>query len=449
MEMPEVLEESNVYLAELERIEREAASPQRSWLAPLRRAALTCFEELGFPTIRDEEWRFTNIAPIASTPFAPARACKASFDGATLARLCADGLGYCSLVFVNGLFDAARSRTGDLPAGTVVCSLAEAVGTKRELVREHLGHYAAYKEQALTALNTALWEDGAFIYVPRGTVVTMPIHLVFVSTGSEEPVMAHPRNLVLAGATAEVTVIERYVGLGRGTYWTNGVTELVAEDGANVDHYKVVEEADDGYHTATTQIWQGRSSQLRSHTITLDGALVRNDLNAVLGGEGADCILNGSYMVSGATHVDNHLRVEHAQAHCNSWEYFKGILDGAAKGVFTGRIIVRKGAQKTDAKQTNMSLLLSPTAQVESKPQLEIFADDVKCTHGATIGQVSDEALFYLRTRGMDEKAARGLLVYAFVAENIEKIRVPALRRQIEAWMQARLGGGLTFKEAV
>ena len=292
-------------------------------------------------------------------------------------------------------------------------------------------------------------EDGAFVYVPKGKVVVEPIHLLFLTTASERALVTHPRNLIVAEPSSQVTVVETYAGLGDGVYFTNAVTEIIARENSVIDHYKIVREGGAAFHMATLQLHQERSSTVDAHTVCLGGILVRNDINTVLDGEGCECTLNGLYLVIGKEHVDNHLVVDHASPHCNSREFFKGILDGHGRGVFSGRIIVRKDAQKTDAKQTNRSLLLSQDARVESKPQLEILANDVKCTHGATIGQVSEEALFYLRSRGLSKEAARSLLVFAFAGECLDRVRIKPLRAQLETLLLARLPQGNLLREAV
>ena len=291
-------------------------------------------------------------------------------------------------------------------------------------------------------------EDGAYVHIPKGVYLEQPIHLVFVSTADAGPVVSHPRNLIVAETGSQATIIESYLGLGDGVYFTNAVTEIVVGENAVIDHYKVGREAQQAYHVGTTQIYQDRSSNASSHAVTIGGAIVRNDINTLLDGEGAQCTLNGLYLVSGRQHVDNHLRVEHAKPHCDSREFFKGVLDGHGKAVFTGRIIVRKDAQKTDAKQTNMNLLLSKHAQVDTKPQLEIFADDVKCTHGATIGQIDENAMFYLRSRGLSEPAARSLLVFAFASEAIDRIRPQLLRAQLRQMLFDRLPEGHRLQDA-
>ncbi|NUQ50046.1 MAG: Fe-S cluster assembly protein SufD, partial [Phycisphaerae bacterium] len=333
------------------------------------------------------------------------------------------------------------------PAGAVVLSLAEAIERHAGLVEPRLGRLVDYEDRSPAALNTALFRDGAFVHVGRGRVLERPIELVFVSTGDGGPSACFPRNLVIAEEGAQATIVERYVGLGEVATFTSTVTELIAGDGAVVDHYRIQAEPGHAFHYSLNRVQTGRSANVRSGTFTFGGRLVRNDAHATLEGEGGDCTLNGLFVTRGQQHVDSHLRVEHAAPRCHSWEYYKGILDERSSGVFTGRIYVHPGAQKTDAKQTNKNLLLSREARIDTKPQLEIFADDVKCTHGATIGQLDADAVFYLRSRGIAEAAARSLLVYAFAAESLDAIRVAPLRRQMLAMLLDRLPQGELFKE--
>jgi Fe-S cluster assembly protein SufD len=280
-------------------------------------------------------------------------------------------------------------------------------------------------------------------------VVEQPINLVLVGRPAADPIAFFPRNLIVSGESSQVTVVEQYVTVGEGAYLTAPVTEIVAEDNAVVDHYKLQRESTEAFHMATFQLQLGRDSNVSSHSISWGGGLVRNDVNAVLDGQGGEATLNGLYMVEGNQLVDNHMRVDHVAAHCDSHELYKGILEGKARAVFNGRIYVHRGAQKTDAKQTNRNLLISPDAICNSNPQLEIFADDVKCTHGSTVGQLDETAIFYLRSRGIGEEAARSLLTYAFAADIVERIKVGAVRRDLEEFLFRRLPKGDIVRQAV
>ncbi len=437
------------YVTQFERLEKAAESGQPGWLLDIRRSAIARFAELGFPTLRDEEWQYTNVGPIAESTFEPALSAD---DAVTMDGIDPFLIGSetaCRLVFINGHFAPGLSSTGGIPSGVQVVSLAEALRADSPALEPHLGRFADYDAHPFVALNTAMMQDGAFIHVQKNAIIEEPIHLLYLTSSPNRATVTYPRNLIVLESCSQATVVESYGGLIGPEYFTNAVTEIVAKENATLDHYRIGRETDGGYHIGTSQHHLGRSSTITSHTITLGGKLVRNDINAVLGGEGCECTLNGLYMVDGTRHVDNHLIVEHASAHCDSREFFKGVLDGRGKGIFSGLIIVRKGAQQTDAKQTNQSLLLSEEAQVESKPQLEIFADDVKCTHGATIGQVSAEALFYLRTRGMSEAAARSMLVYAFARESLERVRIETLRSRLNDLLFQRLPQGELLREAV
>lgn len=434
------------YLVEFETLEKDLASgPER--LRQLRHQAIDRFATLGFPTLKMEEWRFTNVAPIARTEFnlAPER------GGIVLGDLApyryADSI---QLTVVNGHLVPEFSDLRCLPEGVIVCSMAESLASHAEKIDEYLGKYAGFENHAFVALNTALFRDGVFVSVPKGVVVERPINLVNIArpTG-DQPVAMFPRNLFVASESSQVTLVEQFATVGEGPYLTSPVTEIVVEDNATVDHYKLQRESSDAFHMATFQIHLGRDGNFSSHSISWGGGLVRNDVNAVLDGEGSEATLNGLYMVEGNQLVDNHMRVDHAQAHCDSHELYKGILEGKSRAVFNGRIYVHEGAQKTDAKQTNRNLLISRDAVCNSNPQLEIFADDVKCTHGSTVGQLDDLAVFYLRSRGIGEEAARSLLTYAFAADIVERIKVQPVRQDLEEFLFRRLPKGDIVRQAV
>jgi Fe-S cluster assembly protein SufD len=428
--MPELMDEKDVYLESFAASGKARRPGEPAWLHELHSTAIDRFAERGFPTLRDEEWRFTNLTPLLKVPFQPAAT--ATRSAADLDRLAFD-LGPCSrLVFVNGRYDPRLSVLRPLPDGVVVGSLAAALGASPDLVRPHLARHAAYEDQPFAALNTAFIEDGAFVHLPKGKVVAEPVHVVFVSTAAGGPSVSYPRTLVLADVNSQLTLVESYVGPAGEVYFTDAVTEIVAGDNAVIDHYKVQRESTAAFHLATMQVRLGRSANLATHNLVLGGGLVRNDVGAYLGGEGGECTLNGLYAGAGRQLIDNHTRIDHAVPHCTSHELYKGILDGQARGVFSGRIYVHPDAQKTDAKQTNKTLLLSPDAVIDSKPQLEIFADDVKCTHGATIGQLDAEGLFYLRSRGIGRDEARSLLTFAFANDVVGRVKVEPLRARLE-----------------
>jgi Fe-S cluster assembly protein SufD len=434
------------FVAEFESLARDRFSVQPERMKQLRKDAIIRFGELGFPTIRQEEWRFTNVAPIARTNYS----LNPATDGLDTAVLSRYRYADCAqLVVSNGQMITDLSDLSGLPEGVTVCSLAEALERCPERVESFLGRYARFDEHPFVALNTALHRDGVFVHVPRGVIVERPINIVLTSSPNDESFAVFPRNLLIAEASSQVTVVEQFISAGPGSYLTAPVTEVVVEDNAVVDHYKLQRESVEASHIATFQIQLGRSSNFSSHSISWGGGLVRNDVNAVLDGEGGEATLNGLYMVEGKQLVDNHMRVDHVAPYCDSHELYKGILDGASRSVFNGRIYVHPEAQKTDAKQTNRNLLLSHDALCNSNPQLEIFADDVKCTHGSTIGQLDELGIFYLRSRGIGEEAARSLLTYAFAADIVERIKVDEVRHDLEEFLFRRLPKGDIVRQAV
>jgi len=448
--MTELLEEKDTHLSNFARLEREFAGKPRPWVHRIRTAAISRFAELGLPSNRDEEWRFTNVAPIAKTRFRPANGDE--LEGVTTKQISRftldafDSLGVV-LVFVNGRLSEKLSSFRHLPDGVNVGSLAAALESDRDQVEPYLARFADYKDHGFVALNTAFIEDGAFVYVPTGKVVEQPIHLLFVSTSSGEPAVSHPRNLIVAGDNSQLAIIESYIGLDGGVYFTNAVTEIAMGQNAVIDHYKVQHESTEAFHIATLAVHQDRNSNFRSHSISLGGAIARNEIRATLDAEGIECTLNGLYMATDRQLVDHHTTIDHAKPHCNSHEVYKGVLDGKSRGVFSGKIIVRQDAQKTNAKQTNKNLLLSADAMVDTKPQLQIYADDVKCTHGATIGQLDADSIFYLRSRGIGHEDARHLLTCAFASEIIAQIRIAPLRDRLEELMLTRLQKSAAIKE--
>jgi Fe-S cluster assembly protein SufD len=433
------------FLEKFRRFESELSQP--AWLLPLRKAGIARFAELGFPTLHDEDWRFTNVAPLARLPFkpvfAPVRA-DVTFDH--LNQFAFSRMKCRRLVFVDGHY--CQGFTDGLPhqetEGYEIGSLRGALkDCKNLLLEKHLTHYANGDDNPFAALNQAFFHDGAFIHVPEGQVVPEPIHLLFISTSRDTGTTVHPRNLIIAGANSKATIIESYVTLGGAGYFTNAVTEIIAGDNAALEHVKFQDEATDAFHLATIAGEFGRASNVKLHSFALGARLSRNNIRTKLAGEGLECILNGLYLTRGEQLADHHMIVEHAQPHCASHEYFNGILDDKSKGVFHGRIYVHPVAQKTDAKQTNKNLLLSDDATADTKPQLEIYADDVKCTHGATVGQLNTESIFYLRSRGIPENTARRMLIHAFAGEIIERVKCEPVREQLDKIVWDRLEANL------
>ncbi|MGB9068677.1 MAG: Fe-S cluster assembly protein SufD [Candidatus Acidiferrales bacterium] len=411
--------------------EKSAPCHHLAWLKQLRHDGFARFSETGFPTMRDEDWRFTNPGAITKTAFQLARNGQKPPSQEALAPLFMAGVA-SRLVFVDGRFVPALSSIRELPKGVTVASLASEIARNPAAVEKHLGRYLNLERDSFGALNTAFLEDGAYVHVPKGVVLEEPVAVLYVSTEHDSPVVSHPRNLIVVEENGQATVVEDYTSLGTGEALCNAVTELVAGDHAVVSHYMIEREHTSSYNVSTLRIQQGRAADVASHSILLGGALVRNNVHPVLAGEGGECLINGLFIGDGRQHLDNYMLVEHASAHCGSRQFYNGILDGRAHGVFHGRIIVHKDAQKTDAKQTNRNLLLSDTAQIDTKPQLEIYADDVKCTHGATIGQIEENALFYLRSRGIDETSARRLLLVAFASECTDRMKEGPVRTHVE-----------------
>jgi Fe-S cluster assembly protein SufD len=419
------------YLESFSEFEKLAAGHALPWLRKLRRDAFARFCEVGFPTTHDEDWRFTNVSAIAQNAFRLTRNGRAHLSRQQLEPHRVPGVA-CQLVFVNGRFARELSLLNNLPAGVEVSSLAGEITSGPGAIELHLGRYLDTRGDAFCALNTAFVEDGAYVHIPRGTLVEEPIYLLFVSTADDAPSMSHPRNLIVAEEDSQATFVEDYVSLDGGAVFCNTVTELVAGDHTVLSHYMIEREHKEAFNISTLRIQQGRSTNVVSHSVLLGGALVRNNVHPVLAGEGGECLINGLFIGNGGQHLDNYMLVEHASPRCGSRQFYNGILDGHAHGVFHGRIIVHKDAQKTDAKQTNRNLLLSDDAQIDTKPQLEIYADDVKCTHGATIGQIEGDALFYLRSRGIDEVSARKLLLFAFASECFDRIKQGPIRKHVE-----------------
>jgi Fe-S cluster assembly protein SufD len=422
-----------------------AARREPAWLADLRRAGLGALRERGLPKPKDEDWRFTSLAPVQAMAFRPAPAAASGVPAEALARAApADGT---RLVFVDGRFRPELSTRADLPAGAIVASLAEALAESPETVRPHLGRLARPDAHGFVAANAAHLEDGGFVFLPAGAALERPIALVFVASGGGAPVAVHPRTLVVLGEGARASVAETFVGPDA-VYLTNAVTEIVLGEGAELEHVRLQDEGAGAFHVGVVLADQAAKASLVAHAISVGARLSRSELRARLLGEEARVSANGLYMADGARLVDNFSWVEHASPRCTTTETYKGILDGNARGVFAGRIRVMPGAQKTVAHQMNSNLLLSEDAIVDTKPQLEIFADDVKCGHGGTVGQLDEAALFYLRSRGVPEADARSLLVYAFAREMVERVGAAALRARAKDLVAARLPAGARLLEA-
>lgn len=439
----QIIKEQNAYSAAF-RAFQEQAGNDASWMNRLRESAFDRFEQLGFPTTGDEEWKYTNVAPLAKMKFEPVTghpASAAGVDENQLAAFSYEEARRSQLVFVNGVFDAGLSALEALPESVVALNMADALKDERyaETVREHLARGADYNQDGFTALNTAFLSNGAFLLIPQGVRVDVPVHLLFLSDAREAQSVSFPRVLIVAERESAATVIESYTSIGDGAYLTNAVVEIVLGDNARLEHYKVQRESTEAFHIATTTADLGRNSYFDTTTITLGAQLSRHYIGVRLDHEGAECHVDGLYIVGAGQHADTHSLIEHLQPHCTSRQLYKGILDGKSRAVFNGKVFVHEGAQQTDAQQTNRNLLLSKDARVDTKPQLEIFADDVKCAHGATVGQLEEEELFYLISRGLHTELAQNLLTYGFAEEVIDKIKIESIKTQLSEAVLNRL----------
>jgi Fe-S cluster assembly protein SufD len=427
--MTAILESGKRYRTAFKAVERELAA-EPVWLHRVRIEAFARFDQLGFPTTDDEEWRFTNVAPIARTQFALAVA-----DEILHLPVAVPEFDAHRLVFVNGRYHPRLSNVGVLPPAVTVASLAGVLRTGSMQLEVHLARHAEYGDHAFAALNTAFFRDGAFVSIGRDQVIEKPIHLVFLATSADGPRMVHPRTLIVAAENSRATVVETYASIAGGPLLANAVTEVVVGRNASLDHCKLQRESIDAFHVGLMHVLQHRDSRCSLLTLALGGAIARNEVAIRFDDVRCECNLNGLTMAAGRQLIDHHTRIDHTKPHGRSRQLYKTVLDGQAHGVFNGKIYVHPDAQKTDAKQSNQTLLLSADAVIDTKPQLEIFADDVKCTHGATVGQLDVDALFYLRTRGIDQEAARTLLTHAFANEIVGRIPVESLRAQVESWL--------------
>lgn len=426
----------DAYVEGFERWERQVEN-RPGWVTALRKGGIARFADQGFPTTRHEDWRYTNVAPIAELMphWAPAH------GPVALADLNGDKLGDLRcwrLVFVNGRLAPGRSVLPD-DGRVKLANLQTVLQSDGCRLEQYLGRLAKADENPFVALNQALFHDGAYLEIPEGVALDRPVHLLFIGNATHPGTAILPRNFIRLGPGSRATVIEHYASLTPTPCFTDTVSELLVEGGAALEYCKIQEEDERSLHVATIQARQGSDSRLLLHSIASGARLARNDLGTVLGAPGADSVFNGLYLAGGEQLVDHHTVMDHAQPHCTSHEYFHGILGGAARGVFNGKIFVRPDAQKTDAKQTNKNILLSETAEVDTKPQLEIFADDVKCTHGATVGQLDEQAVFYLRARGIGEARARRMLLHAFASEVLDRVGLPEVRAFFEPRLFERL----------
>jgi Fe-S cluster assembly protein SufD len=439
----QLAKEEGAYAAAFRALPQKLGKDEPSWLRRAREDAFARFERIGFPSVKEEEWKYTNVAPIVRSRFTPAVAGVtpvASNNG--FASYVYDEARHSQLVFVNGILQRDLSSVDALPAGVVVIDIGEALGLAQHgaKIRQHLERYVADNENGFTALNTALFSSGAYVLIPEGVTVKAPIHLQFMSGSSNGDAPASfPRVLIAAEANSAATIVESYASPRDGVYLTNAIVDVLLGTGTHLQHFKVQRESTNAFHIATTNAELGANASYDATTINLGAALSRHTIDVTMDHEGAECWVDGLYMVDGNQHTDTHSMIDHRQPHCTSHQLYKGILDGKSRAVFNGKVFVRHGAQQTDAEQTNKNLLLSNEAQVDTKPQLEIFADDVKCAHGAAIGQLAEDQIFYLESRGIRPELARNVLTYGFAEEVIEKIKIASIKRELDAAVLNRL----------
>jgi len=425
----------DLYRGQFAQLESRRAGVALPWLQRTRAVAFERFAELGFPTLRDEDWKYTSVAPLEKRVF---RLVPESLNGVRAEEVASLALGDSHLlVFVNGRHARGLSRLGRLPGDADVSSLAHALAERPDRFEALLTRDAEVRGNGFSALNAAFWADGASIDLATGCVVEAPIHLLFITTDADLAV--HPRNIIRAGTGSRAEIIEHYVGANDATYFTNAVTHIQADASAEIIHTKLQQESPRGYHIGDIRAEQGQDSRFTSQSFALGGLLSRNDIVTRLGAEGCEATLIGLYMANGRQHMDHHTLVDHARPRGTSREFYKGVLDGAARAVFNGKVIVRPDAQRTDAQQSNRNLLLSDQAEVDTKPQLEIYADDVKCSHGATVGQLDAQQVYYLRSRGVDDASARALLTFAFAEEVATRVSCAPLRARLEQLLRGRL----------
>jgi len=414
-----------------------------AWLTPLRTGGLARFETVGFPSSRDEEWRFTPLGPLPRTAFEPATAPSPAPTRDELARFTFGHPEWPALVFLNGRFAPEYSTPVEPGTGVVALSLAEALAQHPGLVEPHLARHAGPDATPFTALSAAFIQDGVFLRIPAGSRLDAPLLMVFVTTPDQAGRVTHPRSLIVVEPGARVSLVENYVGLATDTaYFTNAVTEIVVGAGAWVEHARIQRESEAAFHIAYSHVEQAAESHYRSFTLSMGGAVARHNLHTRFNAPETEALLYGLSIGHGDQLLDNHTAIFHDQPSCRSWEVYKAILDERSRGVFNGKVFVKPEAQKTDAKQTNRTLLLSEGARVDTKPQLEIFADDVKCTHGATVGYLNELPMFYARSRGIPADRAAKLLTYAFAAEVMNEVAVDAVREELDRVVRDRIGLG-------
>ncbi len=441
--MAENTEIRNWYLNLYKDFENRLNGEKSQPVHKLRKAAIEKFAEIDFPNLHQEDWRFTDVSPILGHTFAYAsKNAAGTISAGQLSPFLFEGMKSHRIVFVNGFYSRELSKKLPLPKGAEIGSLAEAMKEDDEPISELIARRLDPGTDAFTALNTAFTLDGAYINLRDGTALEDPVHFIFISTGDEKSI-AQPRNLIVAGKNSQVRFIEHYIALQQGIYFTNSVTEIEAGANASVDGLKIQSENSESYHVSTTSAFVGNDANYESHAVSNGAKIYRQNINVTLGGEGGNTSLEGLYLTAGEQLSDTHSMIDHAAPNCTSGEHYKGILDDKSRAVFNGKILVRQGAQKTNSYQENRNILLSNEAKVDTKPQLEIFADDVKCSHGATVGQLSRESMFYLRSRGIGEEHAKLILIYAFASDVLRSIKQDKVREELEHVLSTRFLKGI------
>ena len=434
------------YLADFKQLQN---IKKDDWFSKQRQSAFNIFQESGFPSTRKENWKYTDVRPIAKNLFSNIANGNVVISDDEIDAILFKELECIELVFVNGTYSKKYSNIKNLPNELTIKNMANALGNDEDFLKKHLAQYVNDNSSSFTALNTAFIQDGAYINVPSDLILERPISITYVSKDNSNIFATHPRNLIFMGENSKATIIENYIGIDNTNYFTNAVTETSLSQGASLKHYKIQQESSNAFHIGNLNTSQNKDSRFESHSISIGGALVRNDINAQLNEEGAEIIMNGLYMTDNAQHIDNHTRVDHFKPYTQSNQNYRGVLNGKSRGVFNGKVVVHPQAQKIEAYQNNANLLLSDDAEIDTKPELEIYADDVKCNHGATIGQLDNDMLFYLRSRAVDEQTARSLLTYAFVDEIINNISFQSIKNKLEHLIIGRLPDSSLIREYV
>lgn len=444
-------QDTNAYVADFVLLMQGPAKHEPAWLRERREQAIDRFKALGFPTTRHEDWRFTNVAPVSGRHFpVDLKPDFTDVDEKAVGRFAYKRFPCHRMVFVDGWFAPQLSSLRSVPHGSIVTNLADAIANHSDVIKPYLTQIASFESNAFSALNTAYMHDGAVVFLPRGTDVCNPVHILNITTERGDGKANHLRNLIICEQSSAVQIVEDYVALDdRAVSFNNAVTEVHVGDNAEVHHYLIERGNNASYSFTTLASKQKRDSRFESHSALFRGAIVRNNVHPILDGENAHSLLNGLFVVDGTQTIDNHMRVEHAKPNGDSRQFYRGILSDQGKGVFSGRIVVHEDAQKTDAKQSNNNLLLSEDATINTQPQLEIYADDVKCTHGATVGQLDEHALFYMQARGISKTDARHLLISAFAHESLEKMGLEAIRIFLDRMLNSELNKAIASDDQV